>query len=267
MDMSALIYSISARQARYDSDYTAEDGYIHCGKCGGARQQHITISGVEYKVPVMCSCEKSTMETENLRKASEEKKRITEARRLLCFGTNGRNAAMTFSVDKYPDSDYSEFCRRYVAESKYLSSGMLLYGDVGTGKTFYGCSMLNALVDLGIDCKFFNIGEVVQRLFSGRFDLGSLQEPEVLMLDDLGTTRETDYAAEQIYNIIDSRYRSGKTVIVTTNLTPSVIKNAVDMQHRRIYDRLMEMCLYRVHIPGKSQRGLINAENLPLHGV
>ncbi len=55
--------------------------------------------------------------------------------------------------------------------------------------------------------------------------------------------RGTEYALEQIYNIVDSRYRSRKPLIVTTNLTLDEIRHPQDTAHARIYDRLLEMCV------------------------
>ena len=55
--------------------------------------------------------------------------------------------------------------------------------------------------------------------------------------------RGTEYALEQIYNIVDSRYRSRKPLIVTTNLTLDEIRHPQDTAHARIYDRLLEMCI------------------------
>ena len=43
--------------------------------------------------------------------------------------------------------------------------------------------------------------------------------------------------------MIDSRYRSGKPLIVTTNHTPDMLENPQDTAHARIYDRVLEMCL------------------------
>lgn len=64
----------------------------------------------------------------------------------------------------------------------------------------------------------------------------------LLIIDDFGMERGTEYALEQIYNIIDSRYRSRKPLIVTTNLTLTELKNPQDTAHARIYDRLLELC-------------------------
>ena len=55
--------------------------------------------------------------------------------------------------------------------------------------------------------------------------------------------RGTEYGLEQVYNVIDSRYRSRKPLIVTTNLSHTELQNPQDTAHARIYDRVLEMCL------------------------
>ena len=64
----------------------------------------------------------------------------------------------------------------------------------------------------------------------------------LLILDDFGMERGTEYGLEQVYNVVDSRYRSRKPLIVTTNLTLEELQNPEDTPHARIYDRLIEMC-------------------------
>ena len=54
--------------------------------------------------------------------------------------------------------------------------------------------------------------------------------------------RGTEYALEQVYNIVDSRYRSQKPLIVTTNLPLNEIRHPQDTAHARIYDRILERC-------------------------
>ena len=65
----------------------------------------------------------------------------------------------------------------------------------------------------------------------------------LLILDDFGMERGTEYGLEQVYNVIDSRYRSGKPLIVTTNLTLDDLQHPEDTAHARIYDRLISMCV------------------------
>ncbi|WP_172455331.1 ATP-binding protein, partial [Acetatifactor muris] len=75
----------------------------------------------------------------------------------------------------------------------------------------------------------------------------------LLILDDFGMERGTEYGLEQVYNVIDSRYRSQKPLIVTTNLTLEELQNPEDTAHARIYDRLTEMCT-PVRITGENFR-------------
>lgn len=77
-----------------------------------------------------------------------------------------------------------------------------------------------------------NETEFVNRLCAAR----------LLIIDDLGTERNTDYALEKVYNVIDSRYRTGKPLILTTNLNLQDMQMTQDIRYQRIYDRIFEMC-------------------------
>ena len=80
--------------------------------------------------------------------------------------------------------------------------------------------------------------------FSGRNEVvDKLCRYPLLIIDDFGMERGTEYALEPIYNIVDSRYRSRKPLIVTTNLTLDEIRHPQDTAHARIYARLLEMCI------------------------
>ena len=65
---------------------------------------------------------------------------------------------------------------------------------------------------------------------------------DLLILDDLGAERGTEYALEQVFAVIDARYRSRKPLIVTTKLTLDALKHPDDLAHARIYDRILEIC-------------------------
>ena len=91
---------------------------------------------------------------------------------------------------------------------------------------------------------FTRILNELNSCFSGRNEvMDKLCRYPLLIIDDFGMERGTEYALEQIYNIVDSRYRSRKPLIVTTNLTLDEIRHPQDTAHARIYDRLLEMCV------------------------
>jgi DNA replication protein DnaC len=83
--------------------------------------------------------------------------------------------------------------------------------------------------------------------------IAKMNSARLLILDDLGAERGTDYALEIVYNIIDTRYRSGKPMIVTTNLTMNEMQEENNIRLRRIYDRIFEVC-FPVEFRGKSLR-------------
>ena len=73
--------------------------------------------------------------------------------------------------------------------------------------------------------------------------IDSLNRYSLLIIDDLGVERSSTFAQEQVFHVIDSRYRSGKPLIVTTNLTLDELKHTEDTAKRRIYDRILERCV------------------------
>ena len=116
----------------------------------------------------------------------------------------------------------------------------------GTGKSFMAGCIANALMEQEVAVCMTNFARIMNELnnaFSGRNEVvDRLCGYPLLVIDDFGMERGTEYALEQIYNIIDSRYRSRKPLIVTTNLTLTELKNPQDTAHARIYDRLLELC-------------------------
>ena len=124
---------------------------------------------------------------------------------------------------------------------------LLLWGGVGTGKSFLAGCIANALMAQEVPVRMTNFAHILNELnnsFSGRNEVvDRLCRYPLLIIDDFGMERGTEYALEQIYNIVDSHYRSRKPLIVTTNLTLDEIRHPQDTAHARIYDRLLEMCV------------------------
>ena len=125
--------------------------------------------------------------------------------------------------------------------------GLLLFGDVGTGKSFLAGCIANALLEQDVPVLMTNFPTILNRMTglfgSDRADfLASLNAYDLLILDDLGAERGTEYALEQVFAVIDARYRSRKPLVVTTNLTLDALKHPDDLAHARIYDRILEIC-------------------------
>ena len=149
---------------------------------------------------------------------------------------NGRNPLIT-KAKTYADK-WSDMLSKNI--------GLLLWGEVGTGKTYFAACIANALVENCVSVKMTNFSTILNDLFYENDKnqyIDRLNNHSLLIIDDLGIERDTEYALEQVYNIIDARYKSNKPLIVTTNLTITEIKNPVDTAHKRICDRVLEMCV------------------------
>ena len=142
------------------------------------------------------------------------------------------------------------YAHRYVERWQTMRAenlGLLLWGGVGTGKSFLAGCIANALMEQEVPVRMTNFARILNELnssFSGRNAIvDRLCRYPLLIIDDFGMERGTEYALEQVYNIVDSRYRSQKPLIVTTNLPLNEIRHPQDTAHARIYDRILEMCV------------------------
>ena len=142
--------------------------------------------------------------------------------------------------------DKARFYAEHWADMKAENIGYLLWGSVGTGKSYLAACIANALMEQEIPVRMTNFAAVLNDLNSrieGRNEyISRLCRYPLLIIDDFGMERGTEYGLEQVYNVIDSRYRSGKPLIVTTNLSLDELQHPQDTPHARIYDRLLEMC-------------------------
>ena len=86
--------------------------------------------------------------------------------------------------------------------------------------------------------------------------INALASYQLLIIDDLGVERNSEYALGIIFSVIDRRIRSGRPLIITTNLPLKEIKNETMLDKRRIYDRILEMCT-PMYVGGTSKREVI----------
>jgi DNA replication protein DnaC len=142
---------------------------------------------------------------------------------------------------------------------KANNMGILFYGSKGTGKTFYASCIANALTEKNVTTAFTTVANLMSVL-SGRYKveaIDAISRVQLLVLDDLDTERNTSYGMELLYTVIDTRYRSGKPTIITTNLEIENMKEETDLALSRVYDRVIEMCPIAMKINGESRRGAI----------
>ena len=189
----------------------------------------------------------------------KEKLEALNRQRRICFAESNMHN-WTFDNDDRRNAKLSDAMNRYVDNFKDFKAegkGLLLYGTVGTGKTYYAACIANSLIDKGYKVLMTNFARLtnqIQGMFEGKQAfIDSLNHYQLIIIDDLGAERKSEFMQEQVFNIIDARYRSGLPFIITTNLTADEIKKPQDIGYQRIYDRILERC-FPVEITGVSRR-------------
>ena len=237
--------------SKSNGDYYGKDGLLYCGKCHAPKEMFfakgIVLMG-RNRHPIECACCKAKREQQEV--AIRQQKHRDLVRRLKAEGFS--DTAMlnwTFENDN-GHSPQMHHAHRYVEQWQTMRAenlGLLLWGSVGTGKSFLAGCIANALMEQEVPVRMTNFARIMNELnssFSGRNAVvDRLCRYPLLIIDDFGMERGTEYALEQVYNIVDSRYRSQKPLIVTTNLTLDEIRHPQDTAHARIYDRILEMCV------------------------
>lgn len=240
-------------------DYIGEDGLLYCGKCHTKKQTRIFLLGEERTPPCLCKCRQEQREREE----AEHKRILFEdkVKRLRQMGFPEREMQeWTFANADGSNEKLISAAQRYVDNFKEFrknGKGLLLFGTVGTGKTFISACIANALIDRGypvLMTNFARIANTVSGMWEGKQEYyDSLNDYQLLVLDDLAAERKTEYMSEIVFNVIDARYRAGLPLIVTTNLTSEELKHPADISYQRTFSRLLEMCI-PVEVEGKDKR-------------
>lgn len=159
----------------------------------------------------------------------------------------------------------ASYAREYPYGTK--KQGLMFIGDPGTGKTHLAVAVMKRLIARGFECVFFDYQNLLERIRSS-YDQASgaaqreayqtALDCEVLVLDDLGAHRVTDWVEDTVTSLITYRYNQNKPLITTTNLRDSEAGDASmstgvagDLANRyyltervgsRARSRLFEMC-------------------------
>lgn len=224
-------------------DYTDEDGILRCWKCGGAKTVKVTTpSGKVVEVGCICQCERKELSRREHLRSSRERK--IQAKREL---KNRLDVTATFDYSDHKNRHAEQIAQEFIDdfdEALDNGNGLLLYGRPDQGKTYLSSCIVNAILDdYDIRVVMASTPEVIAE--AQTFKAGALApyvNCDLLVLDDLDAQRNTTFATETIYRVIDGRYSNKKPTIVSTNTPLEFMKSTTEIELKRIYNRILERC-------------------------
>ncbi len=166
------------------------------------------------------------------------------------------------------------YAYRLTREYPAIDRGLLLMGSVGVGKTHLSAAILRGLIEKGVPCLFYEFGSLLKEIQESYNTISQTSElkvlepvfnSEVLVLDELGVSKSTDWVRETMMQIINTRYNDRKLTIFTTNyLDGRRSEQDETLEERigvRLRSRLYEMCK-TVYMEGADYRRKIDLESL-----
>ena len=250
--MGALLKSADTPSQASGDYINPADGLKYCGKCHTPKEAFfpadLQAQGFT-KHPVMCKCAAERREREEAERREYERMSYMTMLRSEAFrdmpaaGWRFESAAVTT-----PQLAKARGYAQNWDEFKKAGIGLLLFGNVGTGKSYAAGCIANALIDKEVSVLMVGMSDMVNRM-QGNFGadrdsyMTSLMRPELLILDDLGAERNTSFGKERVFDVINRRWLTGKPMIITTNIPIATMQKAVSLDERRIYDRILKVCV------------------------
>lgn len=118
------------------------------------------------------------------------------------------------------------FSSRLTMDYPSVDRGLLLMGSVGVGKTHLAVSILKGLIERGFSCLFYEFGGLLKEIQNSYNHISQTSEltvlepvfrADVLVLDEIGASKPTDWVRDTMAHVINTRYNDKKLTVFTTN--------------------------------------------------
>ena len=246
-------YDFQSEREMHEGEFM-KDGLIHCSECKKPRQAISVLNdGTEFKHKVLCDCEQKKKKKKEKVFRQAEKERVVVALKNSCFDTP-EFMRYTFENSAHSGGAYKlcfNYCEKW-EEARAKRISLLLCGKVGGGKTYLACCVCNKLImDYNANVKFITEYDFLNLYTSSKNReelLNSLSKPALLVLDDFGSkcykkNAEANGFLSFVNDLIDTRYKMGKQLVITTNLPKDLFNcgSFANIDEERIFSRIIEM--------------------------
>lgn len=264
--ITEIINEASAKageKSKLTTFYVDEQGLRRCKLCDKRLETIISIPSLNiFNKKVNCVCDCNDIQRERYREEIKRLERQAEKPKIIHDTFSAPEmASLTFKADDAPKSEQGQLSRRWVAHYEQNKvkgdvKWLFFYGGCGTGKTFYAACIANAMLDRGYTVKMVTASEIAAEVFSAQ-DKAAIyskyNDYELLIIDDIGAERQTDYMFEIVYSVVNNRYNMHKALIMTSNMTTEETGNPKDKRMERIMSRVWERG-YPMEFTGKDRR-------------
>ncbi|NLM06668.1 MAG: ATP-binding protein [Tissierellia bacterium] len=140
--------------------------------------------------------------------------------------------------------EIKEIAQKFSKNVNGFKKNLFFYGETGLGKTFLSSCIVKEAIDNGYSVVYETIFRILETSEALKFnkpirnpiDYQALFEADLLVIDDLGTETANSFTNSELFNIINSRIMSGKKMVISSNLEPSMISSKYS---ERISSRLI----------------------------
>ncbi|MDF2791086.1 MAG: hypothetical protein K0S80_4188 [Neobacillus sp.] len=209
----------------------------------------IEIFGTKRTVQPVCKCEAEKV-LEPIRQAGEyqHKREIEQLFSIHNLGERFKDSNFQSFYPRRGSERCLEIAKKYVKEfDSWNGESFMFWGEPGNGKSHLAAAIANELKALGKIVVFISMPDLLAKIkatFNKKSEdsesqiMKALQDCSLLIIDDIGCEKVSDWVQEVIFRIVDGRYKMLKPIFVTSNLEPKELAERIG---KRAYDRLVEI--------------------------
>lgn len=221
--------------------------YDPCPVCGGMRKAEIRRSDKIQIVDLECECaRRDEVKPEKQIKERSYRQVVNFMERCGLEGnfreSDGKNAKSLDLAKRYVD--------KFESIRTLEVNGMVLEGDPRQGKTFAAGAMVRSLYEKGYNVLYDTAMGFVENYGKTRRGVYTtiserIREADIVLVDDLGATRMSQFGQECLTNLIDACDKHGVPLLITTNidLTKRAVASDATLFEQRVYGRILKRCL------------------------